>query len=256
MINRIPKALLAAALVCTVSLPCVAESLSLADLENAQDAQMVEMDSQNTWNYPIPYELLTTSEYIVLANKENLLDENYVPEDLVKLTCRKISSDPIQMREVAAQALSDMFDAAKADGVTLYAHSGYRSYRTQNTMYSNRLKKNNGKDDGVVAYPGSSDHQTGLGIDVINKAGIGKKFTSAFADTKEGKWIAENCWNYGFIIRYQKDKEDITEIIYEPWHLRYVCVQIAQYMHENNLCLEEFTNEWKEAAAAYQAAEN
>ena len=183
MINRIPKALLAAALVCTVSLPCVAESLSLADLENAQDAQMVEMDSQNTWNYPIPYELLTTSEYIVLANKENLLDENYVPEDLVKLTCRKISSDPIQMREVAAQALSDMFDAAKADGVTLYAHSGYRSYRTQNTMYSNRLKKNNGKDDGVVAYPGSSDHQTGLGIDVINKAGIGKKFTSAFADT-------------------------------------------------------------------------
>ena len=54
----------------------------------------------------------------------------------------------------------------------------------------------------------------------------------------------------------EKDKEDITEIIYEPWHLRYVGVQIAQYMHENNLCLEEFTNEWKEAAAAYQAAEN
>ena len=74
--------------------------------------------------------------------------------------------------------------------------------------------------------------------------------------TFAGKWIAENCWNYGFIIRYQKDKEDITEIIYEPWHLRYVGVQIAQYMHENNLCLEEFTNEWKEAAAAYQAAEN
>ena len=201
---------------------------------------MVEMDSQNTWNYPIPYELLTTSEYIVLANKENLLDENYVPEDLVKLTCRKISSDPIQMREVAAQALSDMFDAAKADGVTLYAHSGYRSYRTQNTMYSNRLKKNNGKDDGVVAYPGSSDHQTGLGIDVINKAGIGKKFTSAFADTKEGKWIAENCWNYGFIIRYQKDKEDITEIIYEPWHLRYVGKEAAQEITEMGVTFEEY----------------
>ena len=160
------------------------------------------------------------------------------------------------MREVAAQALSDMFDAAKADGVTLYAHSGYRSYRTQNTMYSNRLKRNNGKDDGVVAYPGASDHQTGLGIDVINKAGIGKKFTPAFANTKEGQWIAEHCWDYGFIIRYQKEKEDITQITYEPWHLRYVGIQIAQYMHENNLCLEEFTNEWKEAAAAYQAAEN
>ena len=193
---------------------------------------------------------------LALANKESLLDETYVPQDLVKLTCRKISSDPIQMREVAAQALSDMFDAAKADGVTLYAHSGYRSYRTQKTMYSNRLKRNNGKDDGVVAYPGASDHQTGLGIDVINKAGIGKKFTSAFANTKEGKWIAEHCWDYGFVIRYQKEKEEITQITYEPWHLRYVGVQIAQYMRENNLCLEEFTSEWKEAAAAYQAAGN
>ena len=160
------------------------------------------------------------------------------------------------MREVAANALSDMFAAAKEDGIILYAHSGYRSYRTQKTMYSNRLKKNNGKDDGVVAYPGSSDHQTGLGIDIINKAGIGKKFTTAFAETKEGKWVAENCWNYGFVIRYQKNKEDITQIMFEPWHLRYVGVQVAQYMHENDLSLEEFTAEWKEAAAEYQAAGN
>ena len=254
--NRIPKTLLAAALALTFALPCAAESLSLADLEGAQDAQMVEMDTQSAWTYPIPYDLLMTSDYIVLTNKENLLDETYVPADLVKLTCRKISSDPIQMREVAAQALSDMFDAAKADGITLYAHSGYRSYRTQNTMYYNRLKNNNGKDDGVVSYPGASDHQTGLGIDVINKAGIGKKFTPAFANTKEGQWIAEHCWDYGFIIRYQKDKADITQITYEPWHLRYVGIQIAQYMRDSNLCLEEFTNEWKEAAAAYQAAEN
>jgi len=120
-------------------------------------------------------------------------------------------------------------------------------------MYYNRLNKNNGKDDGVVAYPGSSDHQTGLGIDVINKAGIGKKFTEAFGKTKEGKWLAENCWDYGFIIRYQKDKEDITKIIYEPWHLRYVGVQVAQYMHANNLSLEEFTQEWNQAVAEYES---
>ena len=61
--------------------------------------------------------------------------------------------------------------------------------------------------------------------------------------TKEGKWLQENCWDYGFIIRYQEDKEEITKIIYEPWHLRYVGVQVAQYMHENNLSLEEFTQE-------------
>lgn len=239
-----------------IVVPCCAETLDLSALGDIEEAQMIEdVPSISEWTYPISYELLTTSEYIVLANKESLLDENYIPTDLVKdLKCRKISYDPIQMREVAADALCALFDAAEADGIFLYAHSGYRSYRTQNTMYYNRLKKNKGKDDGVVAVPGSSDHQTGLGIDVINKAGIGKKFTEAFGDTKHGKWLAENCWDYGFIIRYQEDKEEITEIVYEPWHLRYVGVQVAQYMRDQNLCLEEFTSEWRTAVAAYEAA--
>ena len=257
MNKLIRNTLVFAVLMTSFTLAYAEETLDLSDFDNAQEAQMVEMEPEAAqWAYPIPYDLLMTSDYIVLTNKENLLSEDYIPPDLVKLTCKKISSDPIQMREVAANALSDMFAAAKEDGIILYAHSGYRSYRTQKTMYSNRLKKNNGKDDGVVAYPGSSDHQTGLGIDIINKAGIGKKFTTAFAETKEGKWVAENCWNYGFVIRYQKNKEDITQIMFEPWHLRYVGVQVAQYMHENDLSLEEFTAEWKEAAAEYQAAGN
>jgi len=218
-------------------------------MENAEQAQTL---IEKTWDYPIPYELLKTSDYIVLANKTHLLDENYIPQDLVKVKVRKISSTPIEMREAASDALTAMFDAAKADGISLYAHSGYRSYRTQKTMYYNRLKKNNGKDDGVVAVPGSSDHQTGLGIDVINKAGIGKKFTSAFAKTKEGIWLAEHCWDFGFIIRYQKDKEDLTEIIYEPWHLRYVGIQVSEYLRQRNLCLEEFTVEWQNAVQAYE----
>lgn len=257
MNKLIRNTLVFAVLMTSFTLAYAEETLDLSDFDDAQEAQMVEMESEAAqWTYPIPYDLLMTSDYIVLTNKENLLSEDYIPPDLVKLTCKKISSDPIQMREVAANALSDMFAAAKDEGIILYAHSGYRSYRTQKTMYSNRLKKNNGKDDGVVAYPGSSDHQTGLGIDIINKAGIGKKFTTAFAETKEGKWVAENCWNYGFVIRYQKNKEDITQIMFEPWHLRYVGVQVAQYMHENDLSLEEFTAEWKEAAAEYQAAGN
>ena len=239
-----------------LAVPAMGEMLDLSALGDIQEAQMMEETAAaRTWDYPISYELLTTSEYITLANTQNLLDEKFVPDDLVKdLKCRKISYDPIQMRQTAADALCTLFDAAEADGIYLYAHSGYRSYRTQNTMYYNRLKKNNGKDDGVVAYPGSSDHQTGLGIDVINKAGIGKKFTEAFAETKQGKWLAENCWDYGFIIRYQKDKQDITGIIFEPWHLRYVGVQVAQYMRDANLSLEEFTEEWKEAVAEYEAA--
>jgi len=249
------KAAAVAASFIFICFSCFAEVLDLSTLGDIEEAQMIiEEDFEKEWDYPISYELLTTSEYIVLVNTDNLLSEDYIPEDLTKLTCRKISYDPIEMRETASNALNALFDAAKEDGIYLYAHSGYRSYRTQNTMYHNRLKKNNGKDDGVVAYPGSSDHQTGLGIDVINKAGIGKKFTKAFAKTKEGKWLAEHCWDYGFIIRYQEDKESITKIIYEPWHLRYVGVQVAQHMKENNLCLEEFTAEWKEAVAAYEAS--
>ena len=253
MKGKIALAALIATVVMMVMVPALAEDrLDLSLLEGAQEAQTFDMPQQSEWTYPIAYELLKSSSYLVLANKECLLDKDYVPEDLVKLTCRKISSDPIQMRETAANALSDMFDAAKEDGVTLYAHSGYRSYQTQNTMYYNRLTSNHGVDDGVVQYPGASDHQTGLGIDVINKSGIGKRFTNAFASTKAGKWVAEHCWEYGFVIRYQADKEDITGIAYESWHLRYVGVQVAQYMRSKNLCLEEFTEEWQAAAAAYE----
>ena len=259
--------LLAAALLLVLSaVPAFAETLDLSALGDVEEVQMLDisalgdieeaqtMESAPVWDYPIAYELLKTSDYIRLANKQSLLEEDYIPEDLTKdLKCRKISYAPIQMRQTAAEALYALFDAAEEDGLYLYAHSGYRSYRTQKTMYQNRLKKNNGKDDGVVAMPGSSDHQTGLGIDVINKAGIGKKFTEAFGKTKHGQWLAENCWDYGFIIRYQKDKEELTEIIYEPWHLRYVGVQVAQYMRDQNLCLEEFTEEWQAAVAEYES---
>ena len=244
------RALAAGLLLCLPAL-AAAETLDLSALGAVPEAATVEETS--AWDYPLSRELLLDNPYLVLANRDHLLSEDYIPPDLTKLTCRKISSDPIEMRAVAAEALSQLFSAAKEDKITLYAHSGYRSYRTQKTMYYNRLKSTCGKDDGVVAYPGSSDHQTGLGIDVINKAGIGKRFTAAFAKTKEGIWLAEHCWDFGFIIRYQKEKEDITKIIYEPWHLRYVGVQVARYMRDRGLSLEEFTEEWQAAEAAYQS---
>jgi len=249
--------LLACALLMSVFVvPAGAEMLDLSALGDIQEAQMFEEPTvQKEWTYPISYELLMSSDYIGLVNRDNLLADDYVAEDMVKdLECRKVSYDPIRMRETAADALYQLFDAAKEDGIYFYAHSGYRSYRTQNTMYYNRLKKK-GHDDGIVQYPGASEHQSGLAIDVINKSGIGKNFTNdAFAPSKEGKWLAENCWDYGFILRYPEDKEEITKIKYESWHIRYVGVQVAQYMRDNNLCLEEFTEEWKEAVAQYEAA--
>ena len=236
----------------------VCEALDLSMLGDIEEAQMLDEPAEGSvWTYPIPYELLKSSDYIQLVNKEHLLAEDHIANDLLDdLKCRKVSYDPIQMRETAANALYALFDGAQEDGIYLYAHSGYRSYRTQKTMYYNRLEKNKGVDDGIVQYPGGSEHQTGLAIDVINKKGIGKKFTNdAFAPSKEGKWLAENCWDYGFILRYPKDKEEITGISYESWHIRYVGVQVAQYMRDHDLCLEEFTEEWQEAVAAFEGTQ-
>ena len=93
-------------LMCLFAVPAVGEMLDLSALGDIQEAQMIEASTtEREWTYPISYELLTTSEYIVLANKDSLLDENYIPEDLVKdLDCRKISYDPIQMCKAAADS--------------------------------------------------------------------------------------------------------------------------------------------------------
>ncbi len=178
-----------------------------------------------------------------------------MPPDLVKLTCRK--SAPIRSRCARWQRRRFRTCSRRESRrrLSLYAHSGYRSYRTQKTMYSNRLKKNNGKDDGVVAYRACRITKPGWALTSSTRPVSERNSRPAFANTKEGKWIAEHCWNYGFVIRYQKKRKKSHRSRFEPWHLRYVGVQMAQYMHENDLSLEEFTAEWKEAAAEYQAAE-
>ena len=205
------------------------------------------------WDYPIAPEILSNAQgYITLTDPDHLLPSDYVPNDLVMVTVRKVVSG--ELRRAAHDALTAMFDAAEADGYKLYAKSVYRSYQTQKTMYANRLQKV-GRDDGVVAYPGSSDHQTGLGIDILNYEWTKKDgMTPAFGATEEAKWMAAHCHEYGFIIRYMEGKEDITGIIYEPWHLRYVGLEVAEYIMENQLSLEEFTREWQDYAARYEAA--
>lgn len=206
------------------------------------------------WEYPLAPEILNDpGDYIILTNTETLLDANYVPDDLVKVTAKRGAGGEMELREAANEAINAMFDAAKEAGYTLYVKSVYRSYQTQNTMYSNRLQKY-GYDDGLVAYPGSSDHQTGLGVDILNyewtqKDGMNEKF----AYEAEAKWMAEHCHEFGFILRYMEDKEDITNIKFEPWHFRYVGIEAATYIMENHLSLEEFTQEWHAYIEAYEA---
>ena len=144
---------------------------SIAEWEEAQEASL--------WTFPVPLEDLNP-EYIVLANKHYLLSSDYVPPDLVKVPSKPASGGirwavqpkgGQQLRKECSEALCEMNAAMQEiDGFrTMYLKSAFRSYRTQKTMYSNRLAKNNGRDDGWVSMPGASDHQTGLGCDVVRK---------------------------------------------------------------------------------------
>jgi len=205
------------------------------------------------WEYEVPLKDLQ-SGYLTVNNKERLLDENTDdPVDLVRLTVQCTSSSAVLLRQSAGDALGRMFTVARRQGIELYANSGFRNYTTQKTMYRNRMERL-GRDDGVVAYPGSCDNQTGLGVDVISKEWIGKQVDETFAETPEAKWMAENCWKYGFVIRYPADKTELTFSGYQPWHLRYVGRNVAAYMHKKNYCLEEFDAEWQAELAEFVEA--
>ncbi len=208
------------------------------------------------WTYPLEPEILEDMEgYLVLTNRKSLLGADFVPKDLTVITARHIDAIHGDMlRKAANEAVNRMFEAAEADGCKLYLKSVYRAYSTQSYMYSNRMNKV-GHDDGVVAYPGSSDHQTGLGMDILNYEWTKKSgMTPAFGTTREAVWMAEHCAEFGFVIRYEEDKQDLTGIIYEPWHLRYVGLEAARYMKDHHLCLEEFDEEWHQYIRDWEAA--
>ncbi len=134
----------------------------------------------------------------------------------------------------AKSALDKMFADAKKEGISLWIASGYRSYDRQNTIYNNYVAKDGKAEaDRYSARPGHSEHQTGLAFDL-------NELTEAFGNSKQGKWLADNCHKYGFIIRYPQNKEHITGYMYEPWHVRYLGVDKATAVYESGLCLEEY----------------
>ena len=128
-----------------------------------------------------------------------------------------------------------MINDAKSDDVVLVGNSAYRSYKSQKEVYNNRVKAvGRKKAEDYVAKPGFSEHQTGLCIDITNRD---KYFVKG---TEEADWLANNCYKYGFIIRYPEGKENITGISYEPWHIRYVGKEIAKQIHNKGITLEEY----------------
>ena len=142
-----------------------------------------------------------------------------------------------------AMITETMFAAAKEDGIELAGVSGYRSYARQKAIFeANVQKKGEQEANRVSAYPGQSEHQTGLTMDVSSKS-VNYALEEEFGESKEGKWLAEHAHEYGFIIRYPKDKEDVTGYVYEPWHIRYVGKELAAAVYESGLTLEEFAEQ-------------
>jgi len=184
------------------------------------------------------------NSYLILVNKVFRLPEDYVPEDLVVpkvLSAWGHDNTNHRMREVAARALEDMFDAARDDaGLILWAVSGYRSFEDQTNTHRHCLGTY-GCDEAEKksARPGHSEHQTGLTMDVT-AASVGGILTQEFSNTPEGIWLVENAHRFGFIIRYPYGRINLTGIVFEPWHIRYVGTSAATYIFENGLVLEQY----------------
>ncbi|MDO4750385.1 MAG: M15 family metallopeptidase [Eubacteriales bacterium] len=178
----------------------------------------------------------------LLVNAEHLLPSDFAPE--------LVSVEDGQFFDArAVDALKAFVAAARAEGLTVYVRSSYRDYATQDYLYRNKVTQLQSwygydvetarvKACSIVAYPGSSEHQLGLACDIVD--GWYEYMNESLADTALLKWMAEHCAEYGFILRYPEDKIDITGVMYEPWHFRYVGDEAAAYIMENGLCLEEF----------------
>ncbi len=217
------------------------------------------------WNFPVDLADMDP-DLIRLANKEVLLPSDFEPKSLVDVKSLRLNDDgtnrnggvrmvdgPWKLQKDCLTALVALCDAARAEGHELYLKSGYRSYYKQAVMYENRLERV-GYDDGWVTKPGASDHQTGLGCDVVPRNWTDRGMNEDMAREEETQWMAEHCAEYGFILRYPADKEDVTQINYEPWHLRYVGIPVATYIMENGLTLEEFHEELQAAIDEFVAA--
>lgn len=216
---------------------------TLADLE--KDPLYPYIDKQNKLVEKNGIQYIENEENIlVLANKDYSLQPTYTPPDLVRpnvtFSFGNEQVEKAQLRKEAGTALEEMFKAANQDGKKLFAVSGYRSYKRQQEVFQAEVNsKGDKKAREAVAYPGTSEHQTGLTMD-ISSENQSYELTEAFGNTPEGKWLEENAHNYGFILRYMKGREDITKYQYESWHYRYVGKDAATIIYKNNWTLEEF----------------
>ncbi len=207
----------------------------------------------------------TDDKYLVIVNKQNPLDDSYEPEKLVGVDKTYTWYEKtIQLDEATAQAAIAMINEMKAAGIDdIYITSGYRSYEYQKTLFDNYMYEEYLKDKNLTkaereelvrqysAYPGESEHQSGLCVDfitsamnsdLVNYTSENSKGGIGFAETQAFEWLCENAHKFGFILRYPDGKTDETGYSYESWHYRFVGVDVATKIHNANLTLEEWVD--------------
>lgn len=178
---------------------------------------------------------------LLLINAQNVLPDNFMPK-----TEQVENGHMVDARIVSD--LQDMLDGCRAAGLSPLICSSYRTYEMQAALFNDKITRlieegyspeaAKEKASTVVAMPGTSEHETGLALDLVDQNNQNLDETQEYTPVQQ--WLFNHSWEYGFILRYPNDKSDITGIIYEPWHYRYVGKEATQAIHETGLCLEEY----------------
>ena len=189
------------------------------------------------------YSLTEADSIWVIANKKNPLNPlKYVPAELVKIS--KNNPYRLQLAKPAGVALVHLMNAAKTAGAgNITIASGYRSFTRQTAVHADAVRKwGLSAGEKLAARPGFSEHQTGLAVGIYEPT-QGCRIYTCFGKTKAGSWVKKNAWKYGFIVRYPDGESATTGYQYEPWHLRFVGVELTTEMHNQGVTvLEKFWN--------------
>lgn len=204
-----------------------------SSVTNSDSSSQAQYDETKEW-------------YLKLVNPDLSVTNEFISSvKLANIDSRFVSGTESSkfLDERVVDAFVNMCEAALDDGIALKSISAYRTYNYQNTLYNNRVQRcvNEGysREEAkqvaatIVAIPGTSEHHLGLAVDI-------NSVEQSFEDTKAFRWLQEHAEDYGFIMRYSKEKKSITKIIYEPWHYRYVGVEHAKRINELDMCLEEY----------------
>ncbi|SDK57261.1 D-Ala-D-Ala carboxypeptidase. Metallo peptidase. MEROPS family M15B [Cryobacterium psychrotolerans] len=180
------------------------------------------------------------SLWVVVNKKRPLTPPDFAPTDLADVPVPHVY-EPKLRQEASVAAVAMFAGITEATGLSLQSQSAYRGFEAQTRVYDRAVRANGqASADAAIARPGSSEHQTGLALD-ISSVPSRCALSACFADTPHGRWLAANAWRYGFLLRYPADKVAITGYEFEPWHFRYIGVQLAGEMHRTRVStLEEF----------------